>query len=217
MISRVPRDAKARFVRAACIAVAAIATADAQAQSSAPPQPQTRTLYRWTDDKGRIQYSDKPPPASFKGEVTRLEMDTETTAPPVPASQRPPVVSPEVLRDVTPAKPDIAKNRRDTRARLELGVQRAEEKVATAKAAIAAGGDPKDDERQFVQRQYAQAQPGRSNCRAITGADGKPTVVCPAMVPNEQYYDRMRALEEALRQAEEELSDAKAAYRHGVD
>lgn len=202
------KDASARIARAACAAAALAIAASAYAD--------VRTLYRWTDDQGRVQYSDKPPPASFKGEVTRIETDTEANTRPS-GTPRPPLVSPEVLRDVTPAKPDIAKTRRETRARLELAVQQAEDKVAAAKAAIAGGGELKDDERQTVQRQYAQAQPGKSNCRASTGSDGKPTVMCPAMVPSEQYYDRMRGLEDALKQAEEELSDAKAAYRRGVD
>ena len=203
-----PRPGSARFAAAVCAAAALAIASSAYAD--------VRTLYRWTDEQGRVQYSDKQPPASFKGEVTRIETDTEANTRPA-GPPRPPLVSPEVLRDVTPAKPDIAKTRRATRAKLELAVQQAEEKVAAARAALAGGGELKDDERQMVQRQYAQAQPGRSNCRAMTGNDGKPAVVCPAMVPNEQYYDRMRGLEDALKQAEEELSDAKAAYRRGVD
>jgi hypothetical protein len=40
---------------------------------------------------------------------------------------------------------------------------------------------------------------------------------CPAIVPNEEYYERMRGLDEALKKAEEELDAAQTAYRRGVD
>ena len=77
-----------------------------------------RTLYRWTDAQGRTQYSDRPPPASFKGEVTRIEVDTETNAN-APETQRAPRVAPEVLKDVTP---DLAKQRREKRDEVAAAV-----------------------------------------------------------------------------------------------
>jgi hypothetical protein len=201
--------------RAACIAVALLIGFTAQAQTSAPvQQQQTRTLYRWTDEQGRVQYSDRPP-TKFKGEVTRVEVDLDTNTRPV--ATPPPRIPPDVLRDVVPASPDIAKQRRDRRARLEQDVRAAEERVAIAKAALDAGGDAKDDERNVVQRQYAGPQPGKSNCRPIVGDSGKQVIVCPALVPNELYYERQKGLEEALRQAEEQLSAAQQAYRRGVD
>ena len=40
---------------------------------------------------------------------------------------------------------------------------------------------------------------------------------CPALVPSEAYYDRVRELEEAVKRAEAELDDAERAYRRGVD
>jgi len=41
--------------------------------------------------------------------------------------------------------------------------------------------------------------------------------MCPAVIPNEAYYERQRGLEEAVRQAEADLDRAKEAYRRGVD
>ena len=209
------RAADARLPRAACIAAALLVAVGAQAQTAPAPQQQqqTRTLYRWTDEQGRIQYSDKPP-TKFKGEVTRIEVDLDSNTSPATPAPRAPLVAPDVLRDLTP---DVGKQRRDKRARLEQDVRAAEARVANAKAALAAGGDAKDDERNVVQRQFATPQPGKSNCRPVVGDNGKQVIVCPALVPNEQYYERQKALEDAVQKAEEELSAAQEAYRRGVD
>ncbi|MBC8023094.1 MAG: DUF4124 domain-containing protein [Burkholderiales bacterium] len=199
-----PKGADARLARAACFAAALFTTVAAHAD--------TRTLYRWTDGEGRTQYSDKPP-TGFKGEVTRVEVDLDTNTRPA-ALARPPAIPADVMRDVTP--PDMAKTRRDRREKLEAVVKQAQQKVAVAKAALDGGGDPKEDERQVIQRRFAKAQAGMSNCR-VSGEGGKTPVVCPAMIPNDQYYERVRGQEEALRKAEEELAEAETAYRRGVD
>jgi len=209
----VPKGAEARFARAACIAAALLVAFDACAQATSPPQPQSRTLYRWTDDQGRVQYSDKPP-TTFKGEVTKVEIDLETNTRPVAPPPRQQVVPADVLRDVTP---DIAKQRRDRRALLEQDVRAAEKKVAAAKAALEGGGDPKDDERNVVQRQFDRPDATKSNCRVVANPGGSSTLVCPALVPNEVYYERIKGLEDALRQAQDELDTAQQAYRRGTD
>ena len=198
-----PKGAERRF--AGCAALAALlAVGVAHAD--------VRSFYRWTDAQGRIQYSDRPPPASFKGEVTRVEVDTETNTravdtPPAPR------VAPDVLKDVTP---DLAKQRREKRAKLEEAVQKAEKNLAEAKAALAQGGDLKEDEQGVIQRRYAKPQADKANCRVVAEGERK-VVICPAVTPNEQYYERQKSLEEAVRKAEEELSDAQLAYRRGVD
>lgn len=196
-----------RLARAACLAAALVAAGASLAD--------TRTLYRWTDAQGRTQYSDRPP-TGFKGEVTRVEIDVDAT-PGAPAPPRAPRVAPEVLRDVVPPATDINKVRRERREKLEAAVRQAEEKVAAAKKALAGGGDIQDDEHQVIQRRYARAQEGKSNCRAVTDANRKTTFICPSIVPNDEYYGRIRGLEDALKKAEEELSDAKTAYMRGVD
>ena len=203
-----PRPAEARLARAVCLVAALVAAGASLAD--------TRTLYRWTDAQGRVQYSDKPP-TGFKGEVTRVEVELEANTAPATAP-RAPLVAPEVLRDVVAPPADINRTRRETRERLEAVVREAERKVAVAKAALEGGEDRQDNENQTVQRRFARPQPGRSNCRAMTDANGKPAGFnCPAIVPNDEYYERMRGLEEALKKAEDELDAAKAAYRRGVD
>lgn len=193
-----------RFARALLAAVALMAGAAALAD--------TKTFYRWTDEQGRLQYSDKPP-TGFKGEVTKFEVDYDATKARVAPAPRVPA---DVMRDVAPPPPDVAKSRRDQRAKLEDSLRKAQDKVAAAKAALESGGDLKEDERQVVQRKYAKAQPDKANCRPTQ--DGKKgAVMCPSIVPGEPYYDRQRGLEEALRQAEEELADAETAYRRGMN
>ena len=93
----------------------------------------------------------------------------------------------------------------------------AEKKVAAAKAALEGGGDPKDDERNVVQRQFDRPDPSKSNCRVVPNPAGRSTLVCPALVPNDLYYERIKGLEDALRQAEDELETAQQAYRRGTD
>ena len=176
---------------------------------------QTRVLYKWIDASGKQQYSDKPP-VNFKGEVTRIDIDPEgQAAPPAAPVAKPATIAPDVMRDVTP--PDVNATRKEKRERLAAAVEKARQKVAEAQAALDAGGDPKDDERRMVQHTFAKAQPGKSNCREVVDASGKKSVMCPQMIPNDEYYERMQGLEEALRKAQEELSDAQAAYRRGVD
>jgi hypothetical protein len=211
----VPRVAEARVARAACVAAALLVAFTAHAQSPSAPPSQTRTLYRWMDDQGRVQYSDRAP-VGFKGEVTKVEVDLDTNTRPLSPPAPPPrqAIPAEMLRDVTP---DIAKQRRDKRAKLDQEVRTAEKKVAAAKSALEAGADPKDDERSVIQRRFDRPDPAKSNCRIVPGADGRSAIVCPALIPNEQYYERIKVLEDALRQAEDELAQAQQAYRRGVD
>ena len=192
-------------IAVACIAAALAANAG---------EPQTRILYRWTDAEGRVQYADKPP-AGFKGEVTKVEVDLEANTRPA-QTPKPQRIAPDVLRDVTPPSADVAKARREKRAKLEAALRKAQDNVAAAKAALEDGGEPQEGEQQVVQRRYAKAQASKSNCRTVKEGT-KTNVICPALVPNEQYYDRVRSLEESLKKAEAELADAEAAYRRGVD
>jgi hypothetical protein len=201
----VPKGAEARVA----LLLAALVVAGASLA-------ETRALYRWTDAQGRVQYADQPP-TGFKGEVTRVDIDVEANTRPA-APVRSPLVAPEVLRDVVAPAADINKTRRDTRERLEAAVRGAEQKVAAAKAALEGGDERQDNENQVVQRRFARPQPGRSNCRPMFDANGKPAGFnCPAIVPNDEYYERKRGLEEALKKAEDELEVAQTAYRRGVD
>ena len=186
-----------------------------------------QVLYKWIDDTGRVQYSDKPP-KNFKGEITRIEPDVQpATAPPwVPPGAAPAAPArtkePEAAAKAPP--PDMATKRRTTREALALRLEQARENLAQARKALDEGGGLGPDDGQVVQ-QIQTADAGgmhglstqRSNCSNVVGKDGKPAIMCPALVPNEFYFDRMSKLEEAVKRAEVEVDAAEQAYRRGVD
>jgi hypothetical protein len=193
-----------RVVSALLVAGACMASADAAA----------RDLYKWTDKDGKVQYSDQPP-KGFSGEVTRIEIDTNANTRPPGA---PPRAAPDAVDDTAaPQQVDVAKKRRELRTQLEERLRRARERVEAAQAALDEGGTPQVEERQVVQQRFDRPQAGRSNCRTAKSADGKNSVMCPALVPNDSYYERQGGLEAALKAAEEELAAAEQAYRRGVD
>ena len=197
-----------------------------------------QVLYKWTDAQGRIQYSDKPP-KDFKGEVTRIESDLY-----LPPVVRPlPVQQLKPGGDAAEGtQPSLNDRRRATRERLAADVARARDKRDAARRALEQA-EPTDDERQVIQqrvskggnskpqpianRDATQARPtgggmhgmsaDRTNCRE-TVSNGRKVLVCPTSIPGgEAYRERVKALEEALAAAEEELSAVERAYRLGVD
>lgn len=176
-----------------------------------------QTMYKWTDAQGRIQYSDRPP-KDFKGEVTRIESDAQPPQAPawVPKAAVPKA---EEGQKVEKAPGDLNSRRRALREKLAADVTRARERLEAAKKALDEAEGPGVDERQVVQQRFARGtQPAtpRSNCREVVASDGKKSLMCPALVPGEGYYDRIRALEEAVARAEEELAAAERAYRQGA-
>jgi hypothetical protein len=216
--------ARATAIAAAGVAIVAILASTA-AHSDA--------FYKWTDKDGKVQYSDAPP-KNAPGEVTRVEIDPTTNATHLPAPARNDAAAAAVEDKGT----DMAAKRRALRAALEADVERARAKLERAKAALA-GAVPEDSERQVIQQRSDSGNPrpgpgssatggmlgsggmygnaAKSNCRTVTGSDGKSVVTCATVVPGEAYYDRIEKLEEAVRDAAEELSAAEQAYRRGVD
>jgi hypothetical protein len=180
-------------------------------------------LYRWTDADGKVHYGDHLP-KGYKGPFTVIQPDMPAT-PPAPA-MAPAAIAPSVpppasatAADTTPAK-DIATKRRETRQALEARVDKAREKLADAKKARQDGEPLRDEEHQIVQRSGSPADfatVGRSNCTYSKDAKGKPVAMCPALVPSEGYWDRIKGLDDAVKDAEAELDAAKEAYVRGVD
>jgi len=150
-----------------------------------PADAQQRTLYKWTDRDGKVQYSDKPP-TGFTGEIERLEIDPALNA--TPGLRAPEAAAPK------PAPSDIASKRRALRERLRAALDGALAKLELAKASLAVAG----------------------NCCPIK-QDGGVVFLCPTLVPNESYYERLGKLEGAVRDAEAEVAAAEEAYRRGVD
>ena len=180
-----------------------------------------QVLYKWVDEGGKTQYSDRPP-KNFKGEVIRIETEVDkTTLPPARALTPAPAAATPANGKVAPAGPadDIAAKRRATRARLEDQLTKAREKVDVAKKALAQAQNPEPEDRQVIQQRASGGMHGmtaRSNCR-VEGTGKTKTLMCPTMIPTEEYRDRLARLEEDVRKAEEELEAAEQAWRRGVD
>lgn len=178
-----------------------------------------QVFYKWIDKDGKVQYGDRVP-KGFTGPVTRIDVEPDT---------RTPAATPQVAAPVPPAKADgpeevkapprdYAKQRRDLRVKLAQDLAQARDRLEAAKSALEKGGDPGDEERQVIQQKFNNVQPGRSNCRVVMDARGKPAgAVCPALIPNDAYYERQKQLEDAVKKAEEEVAAAEDAYRRGVD
>lgn len=182
-------------------------------------------VYTWTDDTGRVQYSDHPP-KNFTGPVRRMEVDEP---PPVPVAAPKPAPADKAVPakgEAAKAPPDMASKRRAERERLQHNLDLAREKLAAARQALAEHQEPQGDERQMIQRPGGDPKkalmPGnvqisaRSNCRTVVN-DKKKSVVCPVSTPTEAYYEHIAKLEQAVKEAEEEVADAERAYRRGVD
>jgi hypothetical protein len=214
--------------------VAALGIAWAVALAAPTAAMAQQAFYKWTDKDGKVQYADQPP-KNFTGPVTRVEFDAQPDA-----AALPPVTKASAKgEEAGPPPPDVAAKRRALREKLGAELTRARENVAAAKQALADAGSPGDSERQVIQQRVDKKNPmpgagsastggmfgsggmhggaQRSNCRTVKGSDGHAVTTCPTIVPNDEYYERIRKLEEALQKAEEELAAAEEAYRRGVD
>lgn len=225
-----PRDAErmAALRRASAAAVIAVVIA-------LPATSLAQVFYKWIDAQGKTQYGDRPP-KNFSGEVVRIEVEPASNPAPPAVAPRP---APAAGKAAVPPADNIAAKRREARERLGAELARARAKLELARAALAAENTPQDDERMVIQQRLDREQPApgggssstggmhgsggmhgapaRSNCRTVTGSDGKQLVICPTAIPNEAYHERQRKLEEAVRVAEEEVAAAEQAYRRGVD
>ena len=218
--------------RAALLALLLLAAAPAAAQ----------VLYKWTDAHGKTQYSDRPP-KGFSGEVTRIETELDkTTLPAPPGAPAAPAADAQPAEGAPPA-PDFLAKRRAERKRLEAQLRLARANLDHARLALAEAGGPQPEERQVIQQRVTgqgavgaatsipnpDATQGsitgggmhgmapRSNCRVAADKDGSKAVICPTVLPGAGYFERIAALEEAVRKAEAALARAEQAYRRGAD
>jgi hypothetical protein len=183
-----------------------------------------QVLYKWTDADGKTQYSDRPP-KNFTGVVTRMEPDVQPPpGSPYKAPDKAPASGSDKTREAPAVPPDRATQRRTTRDALEKRVADARANLEKARKALESGENPEPEEQQVVQQQQKPGQGGmhglsqqRSTCRPSMDVKGKAIVLCNATMPNEQYFERQVNLEEAVKQAEEELAAAQEAWRRGMD
>jgi len=201
---------------AACLFVAACALAQAQVPVPAPAPAHTHTLYKLVDKEGKVTYVDKVP-RGFTGEVTAITMDPAH----VPQAPVPRVAQPAVPAGVAVTPQDALTLKRALRDRLQANIDRARVKLAAARAALEGGGDPKEDEYQTIQQRFdtksGETRGPRANCAKVPGPGGKPVWRCATIVPGDAFFDRQKALEEAVKAAEAELEAAQREYQRNVD
>ncbi len=185
----------------------------------ASPDIGAKTLYKLVDKSGRVSYVDQVP-RNFDGEVTKLD------GVPAPASGRersapaPSAAPSSLVEEPKESPPDINKQRRETRERLQLALDRARASLAAARKARDEGTEPLDGEYQVIQQRFdaSNNKPGpRPNCRKQADGSGREAWICATQVPGESYRDRQKALDDAVVAAEAEVEAAERAYRRGVD
>jgi hypothetical protein len=119
------------------------------------------------------------------------------------------------------AKPGMAETRRQSREEFDRKLRAAQARVEAARKAKEDGASPKPEEMQAIQRRYpplAQGQaPPRPNCFPSVDPNGVASLICPLMVPQDAYFERLAKLDAELKSAEEELHAAEQAYRRGTD
>ena len=176
------------------------------------------TFYKWTDDRGQVHYGDAPPKA-FAATAKRIDVDTTSQPAPPP---RPPVAQPTLpaaVPEPPAAAPDLLTQRRLTRARLQKNLDDARARLDLARKALAEAVSPQEGEMQVTQGESLPAGStvaGQSNCTTINTPNGA-RVVCPHLIPGQQYYERIDRMQEEVRLAEQAVGDAELAYRRGVD
>jgi hypothetical protein len=204
---------------------------------------QPAALYRWHDANGGVHYGDRPPKDALG--LSRVDIDAAVAT--MPSTPREAVPAPANAASPAPRgaqAPDLLSQRRATRDKLEANLALAREKLDLARKNLAEATDMSPEEQQVVMSKVADAPAGtgtptdavdparmqvantgtygnvsrRSNCFVAMGKQsGKSGVVCPTIIPNQAYRDRIGALEDAVKKAEDDVTAAENAYRRGVD
>ncbi|MBI3715875.1 MAG: DUF4124 domain-containing protein [Betaproteobacteria bacterium] len=161
--------------------------------ASAATAVSAQQLYKYTDKDGKVTYSDRVPKPGEKAEP--VDIDGKANIMPGKAAAPSP---PTAGKTITPPKKgfDLSKvveRRERNRDQLKAEVDTAQRGLETAKAALENGRNPKPEEQQVVVR-----------------AGGNSVIRKP------EYDDRIAALEQAVKNAEEKLAAAEAKYRRNA-
>jgi hypothetical protein len=147
-----------------------------------------QALYKYVDKDGKVTYSDRAPKPGEKAELVTIDSKQNVMS----DNNRPAVQ--------TNANSRLAEQRAQQRDKLQADIDAARDELARAKQALEQGREPTADERQIVV--------GR-------GKDGKPTGA-NSIVLKQDYYDRIAALEDAVKVAQEKVDKAESSYRRGA-
>lgn len=144
-------------------------------------------LWKYVDKDGKVTYSDKPPRKDEKAEEVKNDPKAN-----VIESHKVPAAAPAKGTAGSAATPDRAKARDDAMKNVDA----ARASLDAAKKALEAGKEPQAGETQIIV--------GRTG-------EGKPTGINSVMRKPE-YYERVKALEDAVTAAEKNLEEAEKAY-----
>jgi hypothetical protein len=180
----------------------------------------TEVIYRYTDAQGRVTFSETPPGPDETRTVVRVPITARTNvvgSTPAPAT---------LATDATSRRIAAQLRERDAMLdRLQADIDAAKAKLKEAEAALAAGGEFGEDERQWtisypdpgVKPDKNGRVPGRNGkvmCQIRPGPDGQNRAFCPPIpVPNEAYYARQAGLQARVAEAQQGLRNAETAYR----
>ena len=175
---------------------------------------QAQTLYRDVDKEGKVTYSDAP--RGKGGKTTTLEIDKDLNV----------TESPKRYSDGKKSDFDERIRKRESlRDKLRADVEKAQARLAAAETALVNGRGPRDEELQpTISYPDNNGKPnaagiitGRGGlvlCSRDKNPDGSVRIICPAIsVPNEEYPKRVKELEDAVANAEEEVRRAEQAFR----
>lgn len=82
--------------------------------------PASAQMYKWVDEKGKVQYSDKPPPGNIKTEKLRAP-------PPAPAAPAPSEAKSGAAKDAAKAGPKTAAEQEQAFRKRQLEASKAQE------------------------------------------------------------------------------------------
>ena len=151
-----------------------------------------QALWKYTDKDGKVTYSDKAPKKGENAQV--VTSDPAANVIEAPKNTREGV--PQKLQDVKTR----AAEREKLRDQLRDALEAAKNRLVAAKTALEEGREPLPNEAQIVV--------GRTPTGAPTGAN--------LAIRKPEYYARITALEEAVKQAEANLEIAEQNYRRGA-
>ncbi|MCY7389120.1 MAG: DUF4124 domain-containing protein [Burkholderiales bacterium] len=149
-------------------------------------------LWKYTDKNGKVTYSDKAPALGEKAE--RVPADTTGTV--IPASKN-------TLNGATQNSATVGARvsaREAVRESYRKNVDMAREELERAKKSLESGQEPSTEERQIVVGRGKDGQPTGSN----------------AVLRKPEYYERIAALEAAVKKAEEKLENAERSARQSA-
>lgn len=181
-----------------------------------------QVLYKYTDARGKVTYSDKAPKAGEKAE--RMAVDTTTNVVNSPAGARGSAGSngKEVSAD-----PGVrAKERAALRDDLKAAVDAAQANLDNAKLALEEGRTPREGEQRItVKPATIKTKDGTivtvpTVANPVSTSVGVNPILTPAgqnsVTRTDAYSERIASLEAAVKAAEEKLEQAQTNYRRGA-